>query len=213
MDENCYCSFIGVSPSDLASLCRQGSIPLIEIRISGSPSQRLTDQKECYSSSHSQQSNSLPICQLKKLALAIDRASYFRKGPQLIWMDILCIPVPSQYAAERNTSINKMGIIYASAETVLVLDYELQRIPIKYLDRLQILAHLLTCSWMERAWTFNEGSLSRSCCFQFADEIFDDRRFHVVRPNSRGFSKVLRYSIRKDLSKHCNSEFSRQSLD
>ena len=237
VDENCSCSFIGVSPSELASICRQGSIPLIEIRVSGSPSQTLTDQEKLYNSSHTinlsvrswtpssrfiaishvwshglgnQQSNSLPLCQLKKLALAIDRSSYFRKGPQLVWMDILCIPVPSQYAAERNTSINKMGIIYASAETVLVLDYELQRIPIKSLDHLQILAHLLTCSWMERAWTFNEGSLSRSCCFQFADEIFDTRRFHAIDDPPVRFSKVLRYCIAADLSKHCRLEFSRQ---
>ena len=40
-------------------------------------------------------------------------------------MDILCIPVQSEYAAERRTSIDKMGIIYAAAEIVLVLDYEL----------------------------------------------------------------------------------------
>ena len=95
-------------------------------------------------------------------------------------MDILCIPVQSKYAAERRTSIDKMGIIYAAAEIVLVLDYELQRIPIKNLDRLQVLAHLLTCSWMERAWTYNEGSLSRSCCFQFADDMFDTKMIHNI---------------------------------
>ena len=241
VNENYSCSFIGVSPSDLASICREGSIPLVEIRPSGSQSQKLTDRKEIHNSSHSidisvrpwtpssrftaishvwshglgnQQSNSLPICQLKKLALAVDRASHSRKGPQLIWMDILCIPVQSEYAAERRTSINKMGIIYAAAETVLVLDYELQRIPIKNVDRLQVLAHLLTCSWMERAWTYNEGSLSRSCCFQFADDIFDTKMIHDIttRKQPMAFSERLRYLVELDLSNHCVSEFGRQML-
>ena len=159
-------------------------------------------------------SNDLPICQLKKLALAADRASDSRNGPQLIWMDILCIPPPSdEYAAERSAAINKMGMIYAAADTVLVLDYELQRIPIKDLDRLQILAHLLTCSWMERAWTYNEGSLSRSCCFQFADEIFDTERihdslWHYLAP--RTLSERLRQSVELDLSHHWLLEFSQQ---
>ena len=239
VDEDCSCSFIGVSLSILASICRQGSFPLVEIRPTGSQSQTLTDQEEIYNSSHSidisvrswtpssrftaishvwshglgnQQSNSLPICQLKKLALAVHRASHSRKGPQLIWMDILCIPVQSEYAAERRMSIDKMGIIYAAAETVLVLHYELLRIPIKNLDRLQVLAHLLTCSWMERAWTFNEGSLSRSCCLQFADEIFDTERIREINMGvaPTDFSKRLRYVVELDLSKHCLWEFSRE---
>ena len=240
VDENCSCSFIGVSPSDLASLCRQGSIPLIEIRPSGGQSRELTDHQGTYHSSNSlhisvqpwtptsrftaishvwshglgnQQSNSLPICQLKKLALAVHRASRSRKGPQLIWIDILCIPVPSEFAIERRKSIDKMGIIYAAAETVLVLDYELQRIQIKNLDRLQILAHLLTCSWMERAWTFNEGSLSRSCCVQFADEFLDTEGIHKFSGRRHGapidFSARLRLFVEQDLSKHCVSELGR----
>ena len=243
VDENCSCSFVGVSTSHIASLCGQGSIPLIDIRAWASQADGLTSQEELYDSSHNidesvqpwtpssrftaishiwshglgnERSNSLPRCQLINLALAVDRASRSRKGAQLIWMDILCIPAPSTgYAAERSTSINKMGIVYAAAETVLVLDYELQRIPIKNLDRLQVLAHLLTCSWMERAWTFNEGSLSRSCCIQFADEILDTEEIHEF---SRGelwdsgprlFSKRLRHFIALDLAKHCVVELGR----
>ena len=239
VDENCSCSFIGVSQGHLASLCRQGSIPLIHIRPSDCQSQELSDQKELYSPSQSidisvqpwtpssrftaishiwshglgnQQSNSLPICQLKRLALAVDQVSRSRKRPQLIWIDVLCIPVASEYAAERRTSINKMGIIYAAAETVLILDYELQRISIKNLDRLEILARLLTCSWMERAWTFNEGSLSRSCCVQFADEIFDIGKIHDIyrRALPTDFLTGLRYSVELDLTSVCISEFSRK---
>ena len=224
VDENCSCSLIGVSTRDLTSISRQGSLPMIEIRPLGSQSQELTDGIELQNPFHNidirmqpwtpssrftaishvwshglgnERSHSLPRCQLNKLALAVDRASHSRKGTQLIWMDILCIPAPSTgYAAERSTSVNKMGIIYAAAETVLVLDYELQRIPIKNMDRLQVLAHLLTCSWMERAWKFNEGCLSRSCCFQFTDEIFDTQRIH---DSSRGI--VFRRSEPKTLPK------------
>lgn len=242
VDENCSCSFMGVSPDDLANICRQGSIPLIEIKPSGSQSQELANGIELHEFSHgidislrswkpssrftaishvwshglgNQQSNSLPICQLKKLALAVDRASHSQERAQLIWMDILCIPVTPEYAAERRTSINKMGIIYTAAETVLVLDYELQRIPIKDLDKPQVLAHLLTCSWMERAWTYNEGSLARSCCFQFADEIFDSERIHDIRfgpEPTKDRSQSLRYLLELDLSNHCIAEFGR-SID
>ena len=76
-----------------------------------------------------------------------------------------------------------MGIVYAADETVLVLDYELQRIPIKNLDKLQVLAHHVLMDGESRA--YSEGSLSRSCCFQFADEMFDSIQIHDV-----GFSPV-----------------------
>ena len=104
--------------------------------------------------------------------------------------------------------------MYAAAETVLLMDYELQRIPIKNLDRLQILGHLLTYSWMERAWTFNEGSLSRSCCVRFADEIFDIERIYDIwrRGDPTEISQKLRYDAELSLSRQCISEFSRQYL-
>ena len=53
VDENCSCSFIGVSTSDVASYCRQGSIPLIEIRPSGSHLRKPRDRKALYNSSRS----------------------------------------------------------------------------------------------------------------------------------------------------------------
>lgn len=241
VDDNCSCSFIDVSPGDLANICRQGSFPLVEIKPSDCQPQKLTNQIELSNPCHSidisvrpwtpssrftaishvwshglgnQQSNSLPICQLKKLALGVDRVPHSRKRPRLFWMDILCIPVPEDYKDERRTQINKMGFIYTAAETVLVLDYELQRIPIKNLDKLQVLAHILTCSWMERAWTYNEGSLSRSCFFQFADKMFDTQRmadvnFSPVPP--KDFSSALRFLLEQDLSNQCLSEFGRKT--
>ena len=50
VDENCSCSFIGVSTSHLASLCRQGSVPLIDIRPWASQADGLTSQEELYDS-------------------------------------------------------------------------------------------------------------------------------------------------------------------
>ena len=65
--------------------------------------------------------------------------------------------------------------------------------------------------WMERAWTFNEGLLSRSCCFQFADEIVDSKTILDIQMGvlPRALSKRLRCLVELDLSTYCLSELSR----
>jgi hypothetical protein len=237
VEETCSCSFINVSSSDIAKVISEGSFPLIELRISANQPQRWRGGEAVANSSGSielhivpwkpskdytaishvwshglgnPRSNGLPSCQLGMLVEAVSRTSQARHGTRHIWIDTLCIPVSADFAAQKRTSIDKMGLIYSAATSVLVLDYELQRIPIKTMSRMQILAHLLTCSWMERAWTFNEGSLSRSRFFQFADGIFDSKHINDIqflKKKPRTLTECLAYYVELDLSLKLISQF------
>jgi Heterokaryon incompatibility protein (HET) len=237
VEENCLCSHLNVSSSDIAKVISEGSFPLIELRISANQPQRRRGGEAIAKSSDSielhivpwkpskdytaishvwshglgnPRSNGLPSCQLGMLLEAVSRTSRARQGTRHIWIDTLCIPVSADFAAQRRTSIDKMGLIYSAASSVLVLDYELQRIPIKTMSRMQILAHLLTCSWMERAWTFNEGSLSRSCFFQFADGIFDSKHINDIQipmKKPKTLAKCLAYYVELNLSMNLISQF------
>ena len=68
---------------------------------------------------------------------------------------------------------------------------------------------------MERAWTFNEGSLSRSCSILFADQILDTEEIHEFSSSGlwdsapRLFSRRLRYFVELDLAKHWVAELGR----
>lgn len=90
-------------------------------------------------------------------------------SPTLFWMDTFCIPVGHQHKDLGKACIDKMGLVYAGAKFVLVLDHELERLKHQDLHPTQIFGHILCSTWMERAWTLNEGCLGRTCLFQFSD--------------------------------------------
>lgn len=98
--------------------------------------------------------------------------------PVVFWMDTLCIPVGDENALLRADAINKMDLIYAGARDVLVLDPELQQIPLEGLPQEEISAHILCSPWMTRCWTLQEARLSSNWYAQFADGIFDPRSAH-----------------------------------
>ena len=91
-----------------------------------------------------------------------------RKSSPLFWMDTFCIPL-SEHQDEKTQAIEKMAAIYSRAAQTLVLDRELQGLSIGASQLGELLISLSWCSWMTRAWTLQEGSLSPMCYFQFAD--------------------------------------------
>ena len=105
---------------------------------------------------------------LLRLGFPVNR----RKGRIMLWMDTLCI-VGEADSVVRAKAILKMALTYAAAESVLVLDPELQNISQKGLPQEQICAHVLCCAWLTRSWTMQEARLSRRWCAQLADGFFD----------------------------------------
>lgn len=90
------------------------------------------------------------------------------------WMDTLCIPPSGQgHDDMRKTAIGTMGQVYAGAESILVLDRELQSIRRQDLEQNEVLAHLSTSAWLTRCWTYQEAVLARRIFFQFKDGQFD----------------------------------------
>ncbi|KAM0433440.1 hypothetical protein ACHAPT_004320 [Fusarium lateritium] len=107
--------------------------------------------------------------------------SLFRKAPLAqFWLDTLCIPVstPGDSADTKADvdslkllAINQMGQIYAAASQILVLDSELQQVGSGALDQIahtESLARLVSCAWMRRCWTLQEGALANKITFQSA---------------------------------------------
>jgi hypothetical protein len=132
--------------------------------------------------------NGLPACQLRRLATQLTRVVSGNSGKQaskrspLFWMDTLCIPVGAQDDEEVNrlkaTAINSMARIYAGARQVLVLDAELQSHSVlsdNGASQDEIMAWIVTATWMRRCWTLHEGALGRRVWFQFADAAINCR--------------------------------------
>lgn len=85
----------------------------------------------------------------------------------LMWIETLCIPVHPEHAHLRMKAINRMALIYPSAERVLILDEELGRFK-DSCSRGEIKknARILCSKWNGRCWTLQEGALARRCSFQ-----------------------------------------------
>lgn len=71
--------------------------------------------------------NSLPICQLSRLQLTVNRlypqnGINRRQSNVAFWMDTLCVPVQDEYEAYCKQAIAQMRGIYQRADAVLVLD-------------------------------------------------------------------------------------------
>ncbi|KAL8773554.1 MAG: hypothetical protein Q9209_001659 [Squamulea sp. 1 TL-2023] len=119
------------------------------------------------------------------------QSSHAPSSNVFFWMDTLCVPVHPEASHLRKKAINNMNLIYAAAERCLVLDPELQQIPMKDLSPVQLNAHVLCCTWLTRSWTFQEARLSRAWYARFADGFYN--------PNSQENSD-LNYRVYCDLN-------------
>lgn len=137
-------------------------------------------------------------CQLRRLfaRLQILKAPELRQETTLLfWMDIFCIPVEKKGDGldEQRSTLKKKAIalmtpIYAGAERVLVLDSELDLLSHDCLSFVELTARLMTCGWMSRAWTLQEGSLTSRLCFQFGNG------FIFAREGQISLSEMLKIS-------------------
>lgn len=99
--------------------------------------------------------NSLPQCQTLRLHRLVSEASNISTR---FWLDTLCIPLEKR---GRSLALQMLDKTYTTAQRTLVLNVELMNTP-ALVTRSEILARIVTCSWMRRLWTLEEGILSDS---------------------------------------------------
>lgn len=118
--------------------------------------------------------NALPRCQLSFLKSLITKLSTAAGQPVadlLFWCDTLCCPVQSKEA--KDLALSQMRRTYEMASHVLVLDSSLRLYSAESFDHEELCSRVLSCSWMSRLWTLQEGVLARvgqRLWFQFQDE-------------------------------------------
>ncbi|KAI1411138.1 hypothetical protein F5Y13DRAFT_201679 [Hypoxylon sp. FL1857] len=216
VSRGCRCPMVGVDETRLAEIVRQGSIPVIYVetdRKTKNPKLRLkaaSPGNKYVALSHvwadglgNPRSNSLPQCQIKRLARQISalpkcgtvsceppcdeylwanwvptNAEYSRQTSRLFWMDTLCVPVDDSDL--RTHAINRMAAVYAGASHVLVLDYELQQLRLGTQPLTDHMAFIISCNWSSRSWTYQEGTLSRACYFQCADGAINPIIYPII---------------------------------
>ena len=189
--DDCQCHHIGISSDDLGEILHSGSFPVIQVSHSESPDgveahtipyvegDRFVAISHVWSDGLGNvKSNSLPQCQLLRLQNIISRLS----GPSTnaveilagarhtsFWIDTLCVP--------RSRSLKKLALlqmkeVYSRAETVLVLDSDLESSHYNNCP-LEAVVRIYCCGWMTRLWTLEEGILARNLRFQFRDCAID----------------------------------------
>lgn len=107
----------------------------------------------------------LPLVRPDRVSEAYWRREYLKEEPQtpecLVWIDTLCIPVDLRYKHLRIQAINNMAQIYSSAQSIVILDHELQQLRYQEMSNSTIFAYMLCSAWMSRCWTFQEGALAK----------------------------------------------------
>ncbi|KAF2153563.1 hypothetical protein K461DRAFT_278363 [Myriangium duriaei CBS 260.36] len=114
-------------------------------------------------------SNSLPLCQLKRLQLVSRSMTAHYKNECYIWIDTLCVPTAP--LSSRKSAIKNMAKVYQNAQAVSVLDAKLTQMDTpKNLE--ETIFRIATSTWMSRLWTFQEGWLAKDLWIHFADANF-----------------------------------------
>ncbi|EXJ76571.1 uncharacterized protein A1O5_01079 [Cladophialophora psammophila CBS 110553] len=212
--ENCTCRLLKVDINELLSVIKDRGIPIIQL--SGIDDQstelvltRANFLKEYVAISHvwsgglgNPKSNSLPICQLKRLREATKQrprqlqsqdilermertaklpSSYFTSTTHkdcYIWIDTLCIPVvPPEEEVKRQDAIQNMAYVYAAAKRILVIDESLADLRSDDVSDEEFAVRILISPWMSRCWTFQEGALAQSLGFALRDRTVPAREW------------------------------------
>ncbi|KAK2600078.1 hypothetical protein QQS21_005164 [Conoideocrella luteorostrata] len=113
--------------------------------------------------------NALPQCQMSILQYAASNACPDVENIHF-WIDTLCVPVGCE--EERTQEIKKMAGIFSAAEKVVVLDRSLMEAS-SNTYREEVLLRIWRSPWASRLWTLQEGRLSKSLSFFFADKFFE----------------------------------------
>ena len=225
--DGCNCSFISIPVSKMREILDRGGIPLVFLKHTdngnlslGVKAATAVDSYVAFSHVWSdglgnQSANSLPECQLKRLARYIERTplpiSDFSRGymfsidfmrmnsivrSKFFWIDTLCIPVSHNGRKGRKAkddylkqlAIEKITPTFARASRVIVLDYEMERFQPERSDWCETATRLLFSAWAGRCWTLQEGALNRACHIQSSHGSFDS---NVIVSNRSGLESII----------------------
>ena len=179
VDFDCKCGFVKPSVEEVIMIIETGEIPVITVQESDDSVRLLVSRcsgssaGEYIALSHvwvdglgSTSQAGIPECQARRLGRLVHDASDGVNNA--FWIDSLCIPTGK---ASRKKSIAMMKNIYRNADKVLVIDQTVRRCS-KSASLEEISWAILASSWMQRAWTFQEGYLARSLIFETLDGFY-----------------------------------------
>ena len=107
----------------------------------------------------------LPTCQIRDLSKKVKQIPSSDTGA--FWMDSLCVPEKREL---RKRAIGLMAKTYRDASATLVLDSGIRHCSVSAPLEEKLL-FILSCGWMHRLWTLQEGLLARCLVFAFADGL------------------------------------------
>ncbi|KAF8350983.1 hypothetical protein F5887DRAFT_935375 [Amanita rubescens] len=107
----------------------------------------------------------LPTCQIQGLSKKVKQILSSDTGA--FWMDSLCVPEKREL---RKRAIGLMAKTYRDASATLVLDSGIRHCSVSAPLEEELLS-ILSCGWMHRLWTLQEGLLARCLMFAFADGL------------------------------------------
>ena len=200
---NCQCAHIGVNSLELGSVLKEGKIPRISIRPSvGAQEQvglHIVDSGPYVAISHvwahglgNAQSNSLPLCQIRKLHEYVEALSEITKnlknvGSVAVWIDTFGVPLDRQ---TRKLALKLLPQTYAKSTCCLVIDEELRQVS-RESSLEELCMRLVFSTWARRLWTFQEGIVTWDKLYiQFREgpssfEVFRDKRGTSLRSSLR----------------------------
>ena len=149
---------------------------------------------------------------------------------EYFWLDSFCIPQAVEDADLRSKAIGSMNLIYAAASHTFVFDKGLQALdagqrpaslahggrPTYYSPQdenlLDVVAYIYASNWMGRAWTLQEGILSRHIVFPLHGSL---AYLKLLRPHYDdgigGFWEYLVTRIPKDFRRSARDLLPRRS--
>jgi hypothetical protein len=112
--------------------------------------------------------------------------------PPLLWLDTLCCP--AEDGDGKQLAIQKLQAVYQQAKHVLVPDAGLMAYNSQPQDVTEHIIRIFTSSWMRRLWTLQEGALSNSLYFQFADKAISFQKLQAsVMKSSNSVRHMIAY--------------------
>lgn len=210
--DGCKCKHVPVDMDKLNSIITKGEVPLVQIKSVGRDDVKLvmksgTPHDTYVAISHvwmdglgNPRYNSLPRCQLMRLNKLTQ--SRLTEWSNWIWIDTLCVPIPTDPRNKemRQKAIMGMASIYQDAAVVLVLDAEIEA-KAKPTSGREFIAYILCSVWNSRCWTYQEAVLGKKLLYQTQDgrtrphindidfpyQMFDQQRFTTGQSRLRWF--------------------------
>lgn len=186
----CSCEgFIGPDSQEMFNMVLESGNIVLEIPLVDDPEHLVISklipvsscQKKYVAISHvwahglgNSKANYLRKCQLLKVVHYVSQVMKMDDGETTIrlWLDSLCIPRGNGLDEARQKALKSMERVYLDAQSVLVMDHELLKMPLAPWSLTSWLKFL--CSdWMQRVWTLEEGLVAPKIFLQFNDGAID----------------------------------------